>query len=119
MITEKTLVETIIEAIQEKKGKKIAVLDLHAVEGRSANYYIVCEGNTPVQVGAIADSIKEFTRDRLNEKYITAHGYDNSIWIVLDFGAVMVHVFQKDYRGYYDIDHLWNNVPIENVPDLD
>lgn len=119
MTMEKALIETIIAGIQEKKGKGISVLDLREITGRSANYYIICEGNTPNQVAAIADSVKEFARERLHEKVNSAHGYDNSIWIVLDFGSIMVHVFQQDYRRYYDLDHLWSNALVEQIPDLD
>ena len=60
---EKELLQTIIESIQEKKGHKITTVDLTEIESASANYFVICQGNTPTQVEAIADSVRQYTRE--------------------------------------------------------
>ena len=113
------LVETIIKGIQEKKGQRIVVADLQQIEGAIARYFIICQGNSPSQVEAVTESIGDFARKDLGEKPATVAGLENAQWVAMDYGDVLVHVFLPDVREYYDLEHLWEDAPLNRIPDLD
>lgn len=109
------IVNAAIKGIQEKKGKKIVTLNLAKLENSVCDYFIVCHAESTTQVKAIADSAEEFIRKEAKQKVWHAAGYDNSIWIVLDYGDVMVHVFQDQWRTFYDIEGLWADAEITTI----
>lgn len=116
--TEK-LVETIIEGIQEKKGSGIVVADLDGIDGTICRYFVVCQGNTPTQVEAIAESVGDMVREKLGEKPVRVVGLENALWVAMDFTDVLVHVFVPDMRQYYDLEHLWADAKLSRIADLD
>ena len=77
------IIKLIIEGIQERKGKKIAVVDLSHIEGSAANTFIICQGSSPTQVDAIADSVREYVQEHCGAKPYNYDGYQNSQWIVI------------------------------------
>jgi ribosome-associated protein len=115
----KELVETIKEAIQEKKGSNIVVADLTKIEGTICQYFMICTGNSPTQVEAIAESVGDMVREKLGEKPAHVVGLENAQWVAMDYTDVLVHIFLPDVREYYDLEHLWEDAPIEQIPDLD
>lgn len=112
------LVEIITEAIQEKKGSNIVIADLTKIEGTICRYFIICTGNSPTQVGAIAESIGDMSRERLKEKPAHVVGLENAQWVAMDYSDVLVHIFLPDVREYYDLEHLWEDAPLTRIPDL-
>lgn len=80
---------------------------------------MVCTGKSTSQVAAIADNIREEVRKKLEIKPYNYDGYRNSQWIVIDYGDVMVHVFLPEAREYYNIEDLWSDASITEIPDLD
>lgn len=110
---------TIIEAITDKKGKKITLIDLSEFESASTHKLIICQGNSTAQVSAIADSIREKVLGDCKIKAINTDGYRNSQWIILDYGDIMAHVFLPEFRQFYSLESLWNDAPVENIPDID
>ena len=115
----KTLVNIITEGIQEKKGRNIVVADLTQIDGTICQYFIICEGNTPSQVGAIAESVGDFAREKLHEKPAHVVGLENAQWVAMDYSDVLVHIFLPDVREYYDLEHLWDDAKLTRIPDLD
>ena len=115
----KKLVETIIEGIQEKKGAGIVVADLTGMEGTICRYFVICQGNSPSQVEAITESVGDFVRKELDEKPVHVVGLENAQWVAMDFTDVLVHVFLPDVRMFYDLEHLWDDAKLTNIPDLD
>ena len=115
----KTLVDSIVEGIQEKKGRRIRVADLDGVGDTICRYLVICEGNTPTQVAAICDSVEYMAHKRAGEKPVRIAGQNNSIWIAMDYADVMVHIFMPEAREFYDIDHLWDDAEVTEIPDLD
>ena len=111
------LVRTIIKGIQEKKGTGIVVADLSEIDGTICRNFVVCQGNSPTQVGAIAESIGDVCREELGEKPAHVVGLENAQWVAMDFGDVLVHVFLPDVREYYDLEHLWDDARLERIPD--
>lgn len=119
METTSTLVQTIIKGIQEKKGTGIVVADLSDIQGSICRNFIVCQGNSPTQVEAIADSIVDTVRETLHEKPVRVVGLERALWVAMDYTDVMVHVFVPDMREFYDLEHLWEDAPIEHIAELD
>ena len=115
----KELVKTITEAIQVKKGSNIVIADLKKIEGTICQYFIICTGNSPTQVEAIAESVGDMVRERLKEKPAHVVGLENAMWVAMDYTDVLVHIFLPDVREYYDLEHLWEDATLTNIPDLD
>jgi len=92
------------------KAADIVILDLREVSS-VADYFVVCTGRSHIQVESICQRIREGLQERLGERPIAVEGLENSLWAVLDYGAVVVHVFQQHVRELYDIERLWNLAP--------
>ena len=115
----KDLVQTITEAIQEKKGSDIVIADLRKIEGTISQYFIICQGNSPSQVEAITESVSDMARERLKEKPTHVVGLENAQWVAMDYTDVLVHVFLPDVRQYYDLEHLWDDATLTRIENLD
>ena len=113
------LVETITKGIQEKKGQRIVVADLQGIEGAICSYFVICQGNSPSQVEAITESVGDMAREHLGEKPSTVVGLENAQWVAMDYGDVLVHIFVPDMRDFYDLEHLWDDAELVQIPDLD
>ena len=113
------LVNVITEAIQEKKGRDIVIADLRKIEGTICQYFIICTGNSPTQVEAIAESIGDMARECLKETPTHVVGLENAQWVAMDYTDVLVHVFLPDVREYYDLEHLWEDAKIVQIENLD
>lgn len=109
----------IINAIQDKKGTGITELDLKEIESAPAQSFIICQGKSTSQVSAIADHIREELRVKFGIKPFNYDGYRNSQWIILDYGETMIHIFLPEYREFYNLEDLWSDSKITNIPDLD
>ena len=114
---EKQLLKTIVEGIQEKKGKKITTVDLSKIESAATSHFIICEGQSTTQVMAIADSIREYVLQ--NIKPFGYDGYQNGQWIVIDYGNILAHIFLPEYRNYYKLEQLWNDAKLAEIPDVE
>ena len=108
----------ITNAIQERKGKKITLVDMSALENSICNYFVICEGTSNTHILAISDFIREHLHKQLDIKPFAIEGYQNALWIVLDYGQIMVHVFNPETRRYYDLEHLWNDARLTEIPDI-
>ena len=94
------------QAADEKKGQAIALIDLQSVS-LMADYFVLCNGQTPIQVRAIARHIE----DKLAEagyQMLRVEGMQEGRWILMDFGAVIVHVMHEREREFYNLERLWN-----------
>ncbi|WP_296316894.1 ribosome silencing factor [Winogradskyella sp. UBA3174] len=103
------LITTIIGGIEEVKGKEIIILDLREIENTVCDYFIVCEGTSNTQVNAIVSSVQKTVSKTLRDKPWHVEGSDNAEWVLMDYVNVVVHVFQKHIREYYDIESLWGD----------
>lgn len=95
------------------------VANLEGIDGAICRYFIVCQGNSPTQVEAIAESIGDMARMELGEKPEHVVGLEHATWVAMDYVDVMVHVFVPDVREYYDLEHLWEDAKLNYLPDLD
>ncbi|TLX77701.1 ribosome silencing factor [Labilibacter sediminis] len=112
------LVDAIVEGIQEKKGTNIAILDMREIDGSICQFFVLCDGDSNTQVGAIGDSIEEYVREKLNEKPYHIEGKQNAEWVLVDYVDVVVHVFQKPIRTFYNLEELWADAKRTDIEDL-
>ncbi|MEG1545275.1 MAG: ribosome silencing factor [Bacteroidales bacterium] len=113
------LIETIIDSIKDKKGNNIVCADLTEIEGSSVQNFVICSAKSTTQVTAIADNIREETQNALMIKPFGYDGYQNSQWIVIDYGYIYVHVFLQETREYYKLEQLWNDAKLVQIPNED
>ena len=119
MTRTKELVQAITKGIQEKKGQGIAIADMNGIDGAICNYFIICQGNSPMQVQAITDSVEEFAWKETHEKPVHVVGQENAVWVAMDYADVIVHIFVPELRTFYDIEHLWADADLQTIPNLD
>jgi ribosome-associated protein len=103
------LITTILDGIEDVKGQDINILDLRDIENTVCDYFIICEGTSNTQVNAIVNSIQKKVSKETRDKPWHIEGSDNAEWILMDYVNVVVHVFQKHIREYYDIESLWGD----------
>lgn len=119
MIREKVstdqLISTIIQGIEEVKGNDIDILDLRAIDNTVCDYFIICNGTSNTQVNAITNSIQKMVSKELKDKPWHIEGSENAEWVLMDYVNVVVHVFQKHIREYYDIEGLWGDAKITSI----
>jgi iojap-like ribosome-associated protein len=115
--TEK-LVKAVVEGIQERKGKRITVVNMTKLDA-ICRYFVICEGSSNTQILAIEDSIKDYVRDNMGARPFAEDGLANALWIAMDYGEVMVHIFERETRAFYDLEHLWADAKLTEVPDLE
>lgn len=111
------LVNHIIEACQDKKAKNIVTVNLSELPGAICKYFVICEGNTPTQVSAIADQVLLVAREKVKEKPIAVDGLNEARWVGIDYGTVIVHIFIPELRQFYDLEHLWADADVEQIAD--
>ena len=104
--TSDILANIIIEGMREIKAKEIVSLDLRNIETSVCDFFIVCHGTSNTHASAIADSVIEETLKSNKEKPWHKEGLTNGDWILLDYGNVVAHIFQKETRDYYNIEKL-------------
>ncbi len=109
--------EIITNAIKDKKGSDIAILDLEKVDGAPTGQFIICTGKSTTQVSAIADNVREEVQKQTGEKPVNYDGYRNSQWIVIDYGVSMVHVFLPNTWSFYRRENLWSDAKSTLLPD--
>lgn len=106
------LLANIIKGIEEVKGNDINILDLREIDSAVCDYYVVCNGNSNTQVNAIVNSIQKTVSKELKDKPWHVEGSDNAEWVLMDYVHIVVHVFQKQIREYYNIESLWGDAKI-------
>jgi len=113
------LCDCIVEGMQENKAKDIVVLDLRHIENAVTDYFIICSGDSTTQVEGIGSSIVRTSRKELQQKPWHQEGKSNSEWVLLDYIDVVVHIFHKETRKFYDLEELWADAKRTDIPNLD
>ena len=104
-----SLIDTIVKSIGKVKGNEINVLDFRKMDNRVCDYFVICDGGSNTQVNAIASSITKNVSKELKSKPWGVEGTENAEWILIDYIDVIVHVFQKTKREFYDLENLWGD----------
>jgi len=107
-----SILEQVILAIQEKKGKSIISLDFQKIPDAVAKYFVISHGTSKTQARAIFDHIIEKVKHNCNTPPYHREGYVNSEWLLIDYADVVVHVFVEEARNFYDIESLWADAKV-------
>ncbi|HHW36864.1 MAG TPA: ribosome silencing factor [Bacillales bacterium] len=112
-MSEKDIVSITAKAADDKRAEDITVLDMRGVS-LIADYFMICHGNSEKQVQAIAREVKDKAQENdLSIKRL--EGYDEARWVLCDLGDVIVHIFHRDERIYYNLERLWGDAPRVNI----
>ncbi|SIR35839.1 ribosome silencing factor [Maribacter ulvicola] len=109
------LIALIIQGIDEVKGQNINLLDLREIENTVCDYFIICNGTSNTHVNAIVGSIQKTVSKAIQDKPWHVEGEDNAEWVLMDYVNVVVHVFQKQVREFYDIEGLWGDAKFTTI----
>ncbi|HTL81016.1 MAG TPA: ribosome silencing factor [Bacteroidia bacterium] len=101
------LAESVVRGMLEKKAEKIVCLDLRKIENAVTDFFIICEANSNIQVEAIADSVEEVVKKELHQRPYRSEGWENALWVLIDYVNVVVHVFERETRYFYNLESLW------------
>ena len=113
-----TINDLIIDSIQDIKGKNVVKLDLRKLDDRPAEYFIVCEGESNVQVKAIAERIQTRLKHEVGVRASHTEGQTNAQWVCLDYFHTVVHVFYHETRAFYELEDLWSDARFTEYADL-
>ena len=108
------LLENIINAIQDVKGKEIISLDLRKIDSAICKYFVICTGTSNTHVNSIESNIKKTISRDLGEKPFHIEGNNIGEWVLMDYSDIIVHVFQEKTRAFYNIEDFWGDAKFNN-----
>jgi ribosome-associated protein len=116
---DKKVLKVIADAMLEKKAQDVVSLDLKPIGTAISDYFIVCNADSTPAVAAIADNIEDRMIEKCKRKVIRTQGKENAFWVIMDYGDIVVHIFQTPYRAFYRLEDLWADAPREVYSDED
>ena len=114
-----TLVDSIVDGLQDKKAHNIVIVDLSGIDDTICTYFVIAHGVSPSQVQALAMSVGEKAREISGARPSAVDGMRAGIWVAMDYAEVIVHIFLPEERAFYDIEHLWADAELTAIPDLE
>ena len=102
------------EAAEDQKAENVIILDVRKLT-TIADYFLICSGNSPIQVRAIASFIEEELK-KVNVRMDHQEGFEEGKWVLLDYGEVIMHIFYHETRLYYGLEHLWGDAKTVRIP---
>ncbi|MBC7851771.1 MAG: ribosome silencing factor [Chitinophagaceae bacterium] len=109
------ILKAIVHAIQEKKGEHIVSLDLRRIPEAVADFFIICDATSTVQVRAIADFVEDHLKDSLDESPYHHEGMQTAHWVLIDYVNVVVHVMLPETRKFYKLEDMWSDGETEEL----
>ncbi|MEK9756433.1 MAG: ribosome silencing factor [Bacteroidota bacterium] len=109
------LLNEVVQGIEDVKGIEINIMDLTNITNTVCGYFVICTGTSNTHVSAIVNSVRKNVSKKLKEKPYSIEGTENQEWVLIDYVDIVVHIFQKEIRDYYDIENLWGDAKIINV----
>jgi ribosome-associated protein len=110
-------VEVIAQALRDKKAQDIVALDLTSLGAAICDYFVVAHADSGTQVVALADNVEKEMHEQIKENPMRVQGKENAFWIILDYGNVVVHLFQTEWRLFYRLEELWADAPQKKYKD--
>lgn len=113
------LQDVIIDAITDRKGRDITIVDMTHIESAPLSQFIIAQGSSTTNVTSIADWIREKVQRETGIKPYNFDGYTAAEWIVIDYGHLLVHIFLPETRERYRLEDLWSDAAITNIDNID
>ncbi len=114
IIDTENLLNIIIKSIHEKKGENPVSLNIDKLDSSICDYFVICNAQTGIQVNSIADNIEFNVKKEFNIFPKHKEGQENAQWVLIDFGDIVVHVFENQYREFYKLEELWADAPMKS-----
>lgn len=105
--------DVVVEALLEKMGEKVTVLNLKKINHVFFDYFVVCTANSKPHADTLCDFVQEKVKKELGTRASFVEGTENKEWIILDYFNVIVHIFSPEAREYYNIEQLWSDAEIQ------
>ena len=96
------------KALDEKKGKEIAAIEV-SEQTTLADYFVIATGSSNTQINALSDSVEKALKEQADEMPLRREGYRDGTWVLLDYGSVVVHIFSQEAREFYGLERLWHD----------
>ena len=109
------LSQVVVKGMKEKKAEDVVLLDLRKVSNSVADYFVICSGTSDTHIEAIADSVDKEVSAVDGESPWHREGVNNKTWVLLDYVDVVVHIFNKDKRSFYELEELWGDAKITRI----
>jgi ribosome-associated protein len=104
--------KAIIKAVQDKKADNIVSLDLRKIPEAVADFFVICEASTHIQIKAIADNVEEQVKKLVGELPYKQEGRQNASWVLIDYVNIVVHIMHSDQRKFYKLEEMWSDAPL-------
>ena len=105
MLPSRELAEIAVKALDSKKGKEIRLIRIDKIT-TLAEYFVICTGTSNTQINSLCDAVEKELTEK-GEEPLHREGYRGGTWVLLDYGCVVVHVFNDEARKFYSLEHLW------------
>ena len=109
------LANKVAEAMLDKKAENVVQIDLRKLEDTVADFFVICETDTKIQINTIVQNVLKELKSDLKQVVWHKEGMDQKNWVLLDYVDVVVHVFLKEYREFYDLEGLWGDAKIKKI----
>ena len=109
------LVEQIIETLNENKAVDIVKIDLRRIENCFCSFFVICHGTSGTHIAGLTDAVEEKVREDLDERPFHIEGLNAARWVVVDYGDIVVHIFEKELRDYYQLEDFWADAQITEI----
>jgi ribosome-associated protein len=110
--------DLIVDAIQDIKGKNIVLINLIHIPDAPARYFVICEGDSSTQIKAIANNVARRVKEESAFRASHIEGELGAKWVLVDFFDIVVHVFDKATRQYYDLEELWSDGKMTEISNI-
>lgn len=117
MLKTEELVNKVVEALEDNKAHQIIKIDLRQIENCFCSFFVICHGTSGTHIAGLTDAVEEKVKQDLGDTPFHAEGINTSRWTVLDYGDVVVHIFDKELRDYYRLEEFWGDGISEEVPE--
>lgn len=117
MLKTEELVNKVIEALEDNKAHQITKIDLRQIENCFCSFFVICHGTSGTHIAGLTDAVEEKVKEDLGDSPFHSEGLNTSRWTVLDYGDVVVHIFDKELRDYYQLEEFWGDGILEEIPE--
>lgn len=118
MLKTEQLANKIAEALDDTKGHQIVKIDLRKIQNCFCSFFVICHGSSGTHVASLADAVEEKVREDLQEKPYHTEGQSGAQWVVMDYGDVVTHIFQKEQRDFYQLEDFWADAEITRIEEV-
>ena len=119
MLETEDIVGKVIEALEDNKAHEIVKIDLRKIENCFCNFFVICHGTSGTHIASLADAVEEKVKEDLHESPFHIEGMNAAQWVIVDYGDVVVHVFDKEMRDFYQLEDFWGDGIIERIPETE